>query len=101
MPDDTPADGTEYDLVFPFVAVTSEGGPYDDQAYCAGYEMGQLDAALAQHPTEHAAVVRTENLAQADLIAMRHGYVRNDLPNDAHPEWTCMEFTPSMEIADA
>lgn len=44
--DNIVAEPAEYDLVMPFVTVTSAGGPHDDDAYVAGFEMGALDACL-------------------------------------------------------
>lgn len=66
---------TEYGLVMPFVAVQSKGGPFQDQAYAAGWEMGALHGRLAQLTPEageqhHAQMIRIENREQADLIAM-------------------------------
>ena len=62
-------------LVMPFVTVTSVGGPHDDDAYVAGWEMGKLDAFLEHtKPQSLAQTVRSDNVAQADLVAMRHGY---------------------------
>lgn len=64
----------------PFVVVHSKDGPYEDQAYAAGWEAGRLDATLTL--TAHVrrgvgvaafdATVRTDNLPQIDLIAMAH-----------------------------
>lgn len=68
----------EFGLVMPFVNVTSKGGPFDDQAFTAGYEMGMLSVNLANpHPAGwiHHIIVRTDNQEQADLLAMRHGWV--------------------------
>lgn len=66
----------EYGLVMPFLPVASKGGPYDDRAYTAGYEMGLLDAVLlhARGGGTVARVLHAENRAQADLLAMRHGW---------------------------
>ena len=77
-------DESEYELVMPFVAVTSQGGPFDDTAYVAGYELGVLDGQLAgpHAPTPERPGppsvqdwrwIKTANVEQADLIAMRHG----------------------------
>jgi hypothetical protein len=72
------ADEAEYGLVMPFVNVASVGGKFDDEAFCAGYEMGKLDGRLAAaavaDATELRALYRSDNAAQADLIAMRHGF---------------------------
>lgn len=44
--DEDQSAGTEYGLVMPFVTVSSVGGPHDDGAYVAGYEMGALAVRL-------------------------------------------------------
>ncbi|MGE3795121.1 MAG: hypothetical protein AB7I38_14500 [Dehalococcoidia bacterium] len=65
-----------YGLVMPFVATTSNGGPFDDQAFVAGYECGSIDMALHVLAPIGATVsrwVHPELLPQLDLIAMRHG----------------------------
>lgn len=64
-----------YELVMPFVTVQSKGGPHEDTSYVCGYEMGRLDTRLEMsgaHRFEH--VIQTDNVRQADLIAMRRGY---------------------------
>lgn len=72
MDDDESA---EYGLVMPFVNVTSKGGLYDDEAFCAGYEMGLLDARLEyEQPAVHEQMVHEGNFDQADLIAMHRSY---------------------------
>jgi hypothetical protein len=65
-----------HDLVMPFLSVRSKGGPHDDDAYVAGYEMGILDALLEQQiePITDRSI-HADNRAQADLLAMRYGYV--------------------------
>jgi hypothetical protein len=86
----------EYNLVLPFVAVTSKGGPYDDHAYVAGYEMGLLDARLAEvRPTLLETTIHTANAEQADLIAMSHGYVCTVVQSEESPEWSFATFTPT------
>lgn len=84
-----PDDGAE--LVLPFVVVESVGGPFDDLAYTAGWEMGALDARLAaaKHhglgcPT---VTIRRENVEQAELLAMRHGMLTNELRPDGEESW--------------
>lgn len=75
MSTDDETNPDEMSLVMPFVACKSKGGPYDDDAYAAGYEAGLLDALLAiGSPPVVQQVIRAANQAQADLIAMRHGY---------------------------
>lgn len=85
------ADAGSYDLVMPFVTCKSNGGPHDDTAYVAGFEMGALDAnlgnaramgVLATHTMIHAA-----NREQADLIAMKHGYSAKFTDIEESPDW--------------
>ncbi len=81
----------EYSLVVPFIPVASRGGPYDDTAYTAGYEMGLIDACLHVGAV-HEAIIRTANTLQADLIAMRRGYVCQTSPVPGCPEWSHVRF---------
>lgn len=72
MSDDTEP---EYDLVMPFVTVTSKGGPHEDVAYTAGWSMGALDAFLEhRRPAIHEDTIYADSVPQADRIAMKHGY---------------------------
>ena len=88
----------EYELVMPFVTVASKGGPHDDQAYVAGYEMGLLAADLQYAPGEFERTIRAENLPQADLIAMHHGATMERLPMEdgAPEEWVFVRFKPTV-----
>lgn len=84
----TQPEETEAGLVMPFVTVASKGGPHDDQAYVAGYEMGILQACLeAAGPwvTTCHFTIHAENRAQADLIAMRFGFTITE--SDDRSEW--------------
>jgi hypothetical protein len=90
--DDQPA----AELVMPFVAVASHGGPFDDVSYAAGFEAGMLDALLGHALTKMACdrIERTilqANTLQADLIAMRHGWAMVCRPWD--DTWTEVVFT--------
>ncbi len=87
-----PGDAT-FESVMPFVSVASKGGPFDDNAFAAGYEVGLLDALLGhaytfgrQHRT-----LRQDNREQADLIAMRHGW-RVEFTDVESDEWIGAEF---------
>jgi hypothetical protein len=73
---DEPEDqATEMSLVMPFVNVASRGGRYDDDAFAAGWEMGDLDSYLEhQRPAVYEKTIREGNAEQADLIAMHWGY---------------------------
>jgi hypothetical protein len=74
------ADESSFHLVMPFVVCQSKGGPYDDEAYVAGYEAGALAMALATAPKTDTEPRRldtpyhSDNRPQLDLIAMKHGY---------------------------
>jgi hypothetical protein len=81
-----------FDLVMPFVTVTSKGGPHDDDAYTAGWEMGLLDALLdRQRPSVHEQFIQADSEPQADLIAMRRGYSAVVRPTGEG--WAWAEFT--------
>lgn len=81
MDDET--DDVEMELVMPFVTVTSRGGPHDDEAYTAGWEMGQMNerlrAALHYGLGPPTVTIRRANLPQLELIAMQYGMVAHEL----------------------
>lgn len=83
-----------YGLVMPFVAVQSNGGPFDDLAYSAGYEMGLLDALLGDTYTfgDQPRTIRAANREQADLLAMRHGWRMTVTEYPGAPEWIGAHF---------
>lgn len=91
-PEPEPED-VEYGILRPFITVTSKGGPHEDQAYVAGYEMGLLDARLANGQPFHQDTLQTVSIGQADLIAMRHGYRLEHRLSEDTPEWTFATFT--------
>jgi hypothetical protein len=61
-------------LVMPFVVCASEHGPYDDEAFVAGWTAAALDSELRNQPIEWSLFVNHELVPQMDLIAMRWGY---------------------------
>lgn len=80
-----------YGLVMPFVSVASKGGPFDDTAYVAGYECGQIDGKMLDESlVAMPHTVRTANLEQLDLIAMHRGFVMERGEGD--DEWTDVTF---------
>lgn len=86
-------DDEHFELVMPFVAVASVGGPYDDDAYVAGYEMGQLDVTLATVDPRQVRlpqVFRTPNVRQVDLIAMKHGWKAIEVEHSEGDWTTCL-----------
>lgn len=70
-----------FELVMPFIVCQSQGGPYEDAAYVAGYEAGKLDAELALGPRHVVAFwppnpsFHAGNAPQLELIAMKNGYM--------------------------
>lgn len=81
-----------YDLVMPFVTVTSKGGPHEDVAYTAGWSMGALDALLEYSgPAIHEDTIYSDSVPQADRIAMKHLYRADFVPG---PDgWSFMTLT--------
>lgn len=107
MSDEIPEEG-QFGLVMPFVVVKSKDGPYDDDAYVAGYEAGRLDARLEALPAGPVMWMietpfRTDNVPQLDLIAMQHGFKMENLSEDTEdwqfPEWTMVSFRRDAELA--
>ncbi len=80
-----------YELVMPFLPVVSRGGPYDDEAFAAGYRMGRLDGDLAQG-VDHPRPIGVGEREQADLIAMRHGYAARFVSERGGWLWLSLEF---------
>ena len=78
-----------WDLVMPFVCVTSNGGPYDDEAFVAGYRLGQLDHALSIDGPYTTVMVtcRPDDVAQVDLIAMRYRWKMGSAVGSDDAEW--------------
>lgn len=104
-PLDQPDDDQSWGLVIPFIVCTSQGGPYQDEAFVAGFQAGQLDQRLAmlalaggQRTT---AMVRTALVPLLELIAMNRGFptvtaepVQADPDRDtpAMPDWSTITF---------
>jgi len=92
-----------YELALPFVTVVSEGGPHEDDAYAAGFEMGRLDEQLrtlantaAGRPLTLRTLMHSVNLPQADLIAMRYDMttkvVNSGVCEESEGYWAEVEF---------
>lgn len=90
-PDQPQEDG--YELVVPFIACQSHGGTFDDNAFVAGFQAGQIDQALHAGATVGAVTlrfpaVRADLVAQLELICMNRGYPVLDVTAiDGYPEW--------------
>lgn len=95
-----PADEPETDgmsLVLPFVVCQSKGGPYDDTAFVAGYQTGQIDARLEMAAAAGAVAVCTTVMTalvrQLELVAMNRGFpVMHVQTSDDSPEWSMITF---------
>jgi hypothetical protein len=89
----------DYGLIMPFVVCKDQGGPYDGDAFVAGYVAGILDTLLPivrPHGVTVERYVVPELVPQLDLLAMRHGFKLTAEPWDEHPdEWTFVTFTPA------
>lgn len=78
-----------YGLVMPFVVTESEGGPYNDVAFVAGWTCAAIDEALSHSGTSWSGYVPPGILPQLDLIAMRRHLVVTQEPWEGHEaEWT-------------
>jgi hypothetical protein len=93
-------------LAVPFVVCQSQGGPYDDDAFVAGFQCGQVDKALAVSAaagsrTVTLPLIRTELIRQLELIAMNHGYpVVTVQPEQLSPDWATVTFAAGGEYID-
>jgi hypothetical protein len=93
------------ELVMPFVVVASKGGPYDDEAFVAGWAAGELALAMKTLESIGAEVTRTvptSLVPQIDLIAMQHGYRVQAKPWVEDPDtWTVVRIArPEDEDGD-
>lgn len=102
-PMDQPEDDEpEYELVYPFVACASQGGPYDDDAFVAGVQLGRIDQALqvaAALGTNQLGpvTIRTSLVRQVELAGMARGFpvlTKDDTYEswEAGPEWVTVTF---------
>lgn len=101
------AEGGAYELVMPFVVCQSQGGPYEDEAFVAGWRLGQLDRTLEHDATLDApadpnmATVHPAEMPLVDLIAMKHGYTVVAVPwSEAPGDWLYVEFQRAGSPAD-
>jgi hypothetical protein len=93
-----------FGLVMPFVVTTSNGGPYADDAFVAGWEGGWLDAMLLVCRPLGVTIERyviPSLVPQLDLLAMRHRYTMTAQPWDEDPdEWVLVSFAPAAVEAE-
>jgi hypothetical protein len=84
------------ELIMPFVVVQSVNGPWDDDAYAAGWEMGALDIRLRMASEAdaviHAVTIRDWNLPQLELVAMKHGVLVGEVLDRDTTGWLIVEL---------
>jgi len=100
-----PHDDKELNWVtfMPFINVKSIGGKFEDESFCAGFEMGVLDCKLFQAsaiPAENFFMtISIDNEEQADLVAMKHNYQIEQKITDESRQWiTCLFVRPNDVI---
>jgi hypothetical protein len=90
-------EGEGYELVVPFIVCSSAGGPYEDDAFVAGFQAGQVDQALQAAAVARASEVRftvdTTLVKQLELIGMSRGFpVMLAEDADDAPGWSFVTF---------
>ena len=101
---DRPDEGS-YGLVMPFVVCASEGGPYDDAAFVAGYECGLIARALAVIAAAGGDTatftVGTDVVKQLELIGMKEGFpvmrAEAAFDDEQFANWRTVTFAKSQE----
>jgi hypothetical protein len=92
-------------LAVPFVVCRSNGGPYEDDAFCAGFQAGEVDRALDMGAAARAESIqfpmaRTSLLKQFELIGMNRGYpIMTADVSEEWPEWCVVTFSRSAAAA--
>jgi hypothetical protein len=90
-------------LAVPFIVCQSAGGPYEDDAFCAGFQAGEIDRALDMGAAVRAETItfpmaRSALLKQLELIGMNRGYpVMTADVSEEWPQWCTVTFARSAE----
>lgn len=85
----------DYGLLYPFVVCTSNGGPYDDNAFVAGCYFGmiQQESKIIALGKQKRWCVPTPLVPQLELLAMHEGLAIITQEWDEYPdEWTFVSF---------
>lgn len=97
-------DEPEYELVYPFVACQSQGGPYEDQAFVAGVQLGKLTQSLEIASTLGVERLTTRTIytslvPQVELAGMAYGFpfMSAEECGDEAPEWSYVTFSVTTE----
>jgi hypothetical protein len=96
----------QYELLYPYTVCRSQGGPFDDEAFVAGVQLGQIDEAL-----QVAAIGGVERLSftaytalvrQLELCGMARGFpvvsaeaIEETDEYPAMPDWSVVTFARS------
>jgi len=78
-------------MKLPMIVTASQGGPYDDEAFQAGYAMAMLHITLADSAhgdSPFTVPIYTACVPQLDLIAMAYGWSTKIL--HTQEEWSCV-----------
>lgn len=83
-----------YELLYPWVVCKSNGGPFDDDGFAAGFRCGGINAKLnTQIADKLVEEVDPRDLDQLDLIAMHHEYGMTVTLNEEDPtDWAVVVF---------
>lgn len=88
----------QYGLIMPFVVCTSQGGPWDDQAFVAGVKLGVLLRYMDSDEGEISDYVHPDLVRQVDLAVMHFGYTMRSEPWDEYN--TRIELTKRQDDGD-
>lgn len=101
-PDEQPTE-PQYEIVMPFVVTQSNGGPYDDDAFVAGWYAAELDIVLEQMARFHCGMARTVPtplVPQIDLIAMKYGFYFEHEPCEDAEGWSNVQILKTAPDAE-
>jgi hypothetical protein len=82
------------------IVTTSQGGPYDDEAFQAGYAMAMIHISLAdttQNDSPFVVPIYTACVPQLDLIAMAYGWTTKVLYSQG--EWSSVLLTHESVVS--
>lgn len=85
-----------------FPIVKSNGGPFDDVSFGAGWNLGSLSARLSTAASldmfVYPQILESDLSTQVDLIAMQFGFSMETEPHPNIPGYTIYSFFPSDGI---
>ncbi len=86
-------DEDSYEMVYPFVVCTSNGGIYDDAAFVAGCYFGQAMYKVEHREERISMTVPPALVPQLELLAMSKGYeLASSLWDEAPDEWALVRL---------